>query len=385
MYSAANVELAAAKWVCKNSQFKISTMIYRAIGCMSGSSLDGLDIACVEFTETGGNWTCQVLAAACIPYDSGWMEQLRSAPHLGAEAYLVLHSAYGRYTGELVNAFIQQYQLQHTIHLVASHGHTVFHDPTRRMTAQLGDGAAIAAVTGLTTISDLRSMDVALGGQGAPVVPIGEKLLFPGYNSFLNIGGIANIAVHSAGHCLAYDVCPANRVLNLLASLNGKEMDEAGRMAAAGQVDANLLQKLNALPYYRKGYPKSLDNRFGTDVIFPMITEAGLTISDALCTYVEHIATQVSSALQQHQPLAAELLVTGGGAFNSFLVERLQQHLQPAGMKAVVPDMETVKFKEALIMALMGVLRWREAANVLPSVTGASRSSSGGALWIGEG
>ena len=360
-------------------------MIYRAIGLMSGSSLDGLDIACVEFTETGGRWTFQVLAADCMPYNAQWSAKLQSARHLGAEDYLVLHAAYGRYTGEMVNAFIRQHLLQHRVHLVASHGHTVFHDPARHMTAQLGEGAAIAAETGLTVISDFRALDVALGGQGAPIVPIGEQLLFPGYRCFLNIGGIANIAVHGAGGCVAYDVCPANRVLNLLSAKTGKEMDEGGQLAAGGTTDTHLLEQLNALPYYAKGHPKALDNRFGTDVVYPMIEAAGISVADALRTYVEHIALQVAGAVQNHQPAASQLLVTGGGAFNNFLITRLQHHLLPAGVTVSVPDKETVQYKEAVVIALMGVLRWREAMNVLPTVTGATRGSIGGAVWVGEG
>ncbi len=350
---------------------------------MSGSSLDGLDLAYTEFHETGGRWSYTIEAAACIPYSAEWRQRLLNAPALSAADYLVLHADYGHYLGEQVNQFILEYGLQHKVQLVASHGHTVFHEPARRMTAQLGDGAALAAVTGLTVVSDLRAMDVALGGQGAPIVPIGERLLFPGYACFLNLGGIANIAFHQGDDCAAWDVCPANRVLNLLAATVGKAYDEGGKLAATGKVHPALLTKLNDQEYYRAGYPKSLDNRFGTDVLYPMIREAGLSAADALCTYAEHISMQVARAARLQPAASGPLLVTGGGAFNDFLLERIRHHLAPAGLIPQVPDVRTVQYKEALIMALMGILRWREAANVLPSVTGARRAAISGAVWMG--
>ncbi|HTI11870.1 MAG TPA: anhydro-N-acetylmuramic acid kinase, partial [Puia sp.] len=333
---------------------------------------------------------------------------------------------------------------------------------------QLGDGAALAATTRINVVSDLRAMDLALGGQGAPIVPIGEKLLLSGYELFLNLGGIANISSHggasagpqpggspaggangpqtggspaggtdgprtggspaggtdgpSAGGFVAYDVCPANRVLNQLAALTGKEYDEGGALASTGRVDETLLRRLNALPYYGQAYPKSLANEFGTDTVYPIITEAGLVVADALRTYVEHIAIQIREAVKglamgqpaakagmgaaaagepaakagtqsadqpANQPAAGKrMLVTGGGAHNHFLIGRLQDLLLPLGVAVVVPSSETdsalVDYKEALVMALIGVLRWREENNVLASVTGASRDSIGGAVWIGQ-
>src|ERR1700712_5611307 len=191
-------------------------MVYKAIGLMSGSSLDGLDIAYVHLQETGGKWTYEIQHADCQPYSAEWIEKLSKAVDLPALDYQLLHTAYGHYTGELVNKFIDENNLHHKVHLVASHGHTTFHLPAHKMTAQLGDGAAIAAETGLPVVSDLRALDIAFGGQGAPIVPIGEKLLLPEYNWFLNLGGIANLSFNRPDKYLAFDVCPANRVLNLL-------------------------------------------------------------------------------------------------------------------------------------------------------------------------
>ncbi len=363
-------------------------MIYRAIGVMSGSSLDGLDIVYAEFTETGGKWAYEIQAADCIEYSSEWQGKLRTAVSLPALEYQLLYTEYGHFIGEQVNLFIDKYHLHHKVNLIASHGHTTFHLPAKRMTAQLGDGAAIAAETGLTVISDLRALDVALGGQGAPVVPIGEKLLFPGYDYFLNIGGIANISIHTSS-IIAFDVCAANRVLNMLAAEKGLLYDDGGKLAAAGNSSENLLQQLNSLEYYGKAYPKSLANDFGTGIVYPLIKNAGITTNDALRTYTEHIAVQVSNSTAGNRQPAADhrsikkLLVTGGGAMNHFLIERLRILLAGKNIEVVVPDEKTIQYKEALIMALMGILRWREEVNVLPSVTGAARESIGGAMWLG--
>jgi anhydro-N-acetylmuramic acid kinase len=254
------------------------------------------------------------------------------------------------------------------------------------MTGQLGDGATIAAVTGINVVSDLRAMDVALGGQGAPIVPMGEKLLLGDYAYFLNLGGIANISANLAGNYIAYDICPANRVLNMLAALAGKTYDDGGQLAASGRLHTALLTQLNNLPYYRLPYPKSLANDFGTAEVYPLVQSFNLDVADALRTYTEHITQQVGYAVNNLQPSPAggRLLATGGGALNTFLVNRLQQVLQPLGIEVVVPDTHLIQYKEALIMALLGVLRWREENTVLASVTGAARNSIGGAVWIGQ-
>ena len=360
-------------------------MIYRAIGTMSGSSLDGLDIAFTEFTETGGKWGYEIISATCLPYDDEWREKLSNAANLPALDYLLLHTSYGRYIGNKVNDFIGDNKLHHQVNLIGSHGHTIFHLPGKAMTAQLGDGATIAAITHLPVITDLRNMDVAFEGQGAPIVPIGEKLLWEDYRFLLNIGGIANITIHHKEALIAFDICPANRILNLLAAQKELLFDDEGKIAASGKVDEHLLHQLNELRYYTLPAPKSLGNNFGTSIVLPLIENAHLTIEDALRTYTEHIAQQVKIAIvnNKSQPGNVKMLVTGGGAFNTFLLERLQQLLSGRGISIEVPGATLVKFKEALIMALMGVLRWREEINVLNSVTGATQDSIGGALWLG--
>jgi anhydro-N-acetylmuramic acid kinase len=420
-------------------------MIYRAIGLMSGSSLDGLDIAYAEFQENGGKWSFEIKQTACSVYDPGWVDRLKKASSLSALDYQLLHAEYGHYIGQRVNDFIEEHRLHYQVALIASHGHTSFHLPSKKMTAQLGDGAAIAAETKLPVVTDLRALDIAFDGQGAPIVPIGEKMLWSGYDFFLNIGGIANISARTHPNPLqmertsgtpddekslqisgsskppspkgegglgdevyiAFDICPANRVLNMLANDAGKIYDEGGELAAGGSVNAALLEKLDQLDYYKRPFPKSLSNEFGTDIIYPMIKESGCTIPDALRTCVEHIAIQLISSIKNIQystgniqystdkppPLGdgGKLLATGGGAFNKFLMSRITDLLKginlPAGqtgIEVVIPGANLVNYKEALIMAFIGVLRWRQENNVLSSVTGATRDSIGGALWTGQ-
>lgn len=365
-------------------------MVYRVIGTMSGSSLDGLDIAFVEFQETSGSWSYDLRHASCYEYSQQWIDKLGNAKNLNAVDYYMLHTSYGHYTAELINRFIQENNIQYQVQLISSHGHTTLHVPEYRMTAQLGCGAAIAAITGINVVSDLRAMDVALGGQGAPIVPIGEKLLLGDNLFFLNLGGIANISVHLPDNYVAFDVCPANRVMNMLAKKGGKQYDDGGRLAEVGEVNNDLLQMLNELEFYSLPYPKSLSNDFGTDVIYPLIDQRNADTDDDLRTYVEHICQQVRNAVVKLQGdfslkknYDQKMLVTGGGAKNSFLIKRLRELLSGVGVTIEIPSSDLVDFKEAIIMALIGVLRWREENNTFATVTGATRDSIGGAVWIG--
>ena len=363
-------------------------MLYRVIGVMSGSSLDGLDLAFVEFEEKGGKWTFSIVASACYSYDEAWTNKLKTGRDLKAVDFVSLDAEYGHYVGAQINRFIEENGLAYKVGLIASHGHTLFHLPGK-YSVQIGNGAAIAAETSLPVVSDLRSLDVALGGQGAPIVPMGEQLLFPENSFFLNIGGISNVSCREEQFYDAFDVCPANRVLNLLANVVGKEFDENGQMASAGRINEILLDQLNAKEFYSKDYPKSLANEFGTEDILPLINSFALDPADALATYVEHVAIQVAAAVERISikrtvdPTREKLLVTGGGALNGYLISRLEKHLSLYAMEIDVPDQATVQYKEALVMALLGVLRWREEETVIQTVTGASRATVGGALWLG--
>ena len=360
-------------------------MIYRAIGVMSGSSLDGLDIAFSEFQENGGKWNYEIKQADCYPYSKEWAQKLRTATSLSALEYQLLHAEYGHYIGQQINKFIEENSLNYQVALISSHGHTSFHVPSKKMTAQLGDGAAIAAETQLPVVTDLRALDLAFGGQGAPIVPIGEKFLLGDYDFFLNLGGIANISFKTEPY-IAFDICAANRVLNMLINEIGKEFDDKGEMAASGKINQELLTKLNELDYYKQPYPKSLSNDFGTDIIYPLIRDAECELKDKLRTYVRHIVIQIRNAIANSRLKTQDsrLLVTGGGAFNSFLIQCLREELTQMQIDVILPDENLIQYKEAMIMAFMGVLRWRQEYNVLSSVTGAIRDNIGGALWIGQ-
>ncbi len=359
-------------------------MVYKVIGIMSGSSLDGIDIVCSELQEHAGRWQYEIQHAACISYNKEWIEKLQQSVSLSAREYLLLHSDYGQFIGKKINGFIDENNLHHQVNLICSHGHTTFHLPEKKMTHQLGDGAAIAAETKLPVVSDLRSVDIAFGGQGAPIVPLGEKLLFSQYNYFLNVGGIANISAHQQNQVIAFDVCAANRVLNMLANEKGFAYDKRGKIASQGSVNEDLLKTLNNLEYYELAHPKSLANSFGTHLIYPLLQSSGLSTEDNLRTYIEHISVQIKNSLNRFKESAAQyLFITGGGAFNTFLIERLQYHLKEINFEIFIPDDDTVKYKEALIMGLLGALRWREQYTILSSVTGARQNSIGGALWLG--
>lgn len=350
---------------------------YFTIGVMSGSSLDGLDIAYCSFTFTNNNWTFEILNAECKSFKDDIAERLRHATKLSAYDFVKLDIDLGHYIGREVRDFIAHYNIQ-KLDFIASHGHTVFHHPEFKFTAQIGDGSAIAALTGFPVINQFRSLDVALGGQGAPVVPIGEKYLFENFADFLNLGGIANIAIHKEDNIIAFDVCAANQVLNYLAQSIGEEYDKNGDIARSGKVNHELLHQLNDLKYFEMLAPKSLDNSFTKDHILPILNFSTIAIADKLATATEHIAIQIHNALSKFSFNDNTLMITGGGAFNTFLVERIKTH---STLNTFIPPPTIVNFKEALVIAFMGVLRWEKKINVLKSVTGASQSSVNGAIY----
>jgi anhydro-N-acetylmuramic acid kinase len=355
---------------------------YQAIGVMSGSSLDGLDIAFVALHEAAGQWTYEWLAADCLPYPPEWRARLQSAQSLSVPDFLKMHAAYGHFIGRAIRDFLQEKGEGKKPDFITSHGHTVFHAPRDGVSCQIGDGAAIAAETGIPVICDLRNMDVALGGQGAPIVPIGDRLLFGDYDFLLNLGGIANITIQRPG--LAFDVCPCNQLLNHFAQQLGFEFDRDGTHAKQGKASQHLLAALRSEDFYRQPPPKSLANEFSQQNILPRIAAESHSAEDALATCSAHIADSIANALLPYLAGSSKMLVTGGGALNGFLVAQLRERLQPTGLEIVVPDERLVQYKEALVMALIGALRWRGEVNVLSTVTGASRDSIGGTIWAGS-
>lgn len=348
---------------------------YRVAGLMSGTSLDGVDIACCYLQEENGHWEYAIVRAETIPYSAEWKTRLQQLPQAGAMELAHAHAAYGRYLGKLVHDFLTKHNLE--TDLVASHGHTIFHQPQHSFTCQIGDGAAIAAACHLPVIADFRSLDVALGGQGAPLVPLGDQLLFSEYGSCLNIGGFANISFDKEGRRLAFDICPANIILNYLSEKLGHPYDRNGLMAASGQIDENLLQQLNQIEYYRLPPPKSLGREWVESSVLPLLNNPGISICDTLRTATEHIAIQLAKAISLKPK--KQVLITGGGAFNAFMLQRLAALTTTS---LVIPEPLLVNFKEALVFALLGVLRFRGEPNCLADVTGACENASGGAFFL---
>jgi len=344
-----------------------------AIGLMSGSSLDGLDIALVHFDEENGKYNFRILEAETLPYPNEWKQYLSEAFHQEPEDLVQLDKEYGQYLGEQVLAFAKKHNAKPDF--VASHGHTIFHRPEAHFTLQIGNGQELAKACGFTVINDFRSEDVSKGGQGAPLVPIGDKLLFSDYEMCLNIGGIANISYDENGKRLAYDLCIANQALNYLANINGIDYDRDGELARSGEVDHSLLKKLNNLPFFIQDPPKSLGREFFEAYQKDLLKD--LSIPDMMATFVEHIALQI--ALPISLLPKGKILCTGGGARNKYLIERLQARTKH---EVIVPDSMTIDYKEALVFAFLGLLRIEGKTNVLSSVTGAQSDSCSGRIWL---
>lgn len=341
---------------------------------MSGTSLDGLDLALCEFESRGEVYSFRILKARTVDYAAGLKEDLGSAMGLGAEAYFGLHASYGRFLAAEANAFLKETGQRPAA--IASHGHTVFHQPGLGFSAQLGCGATVAAHTGITTVCDFRSLDVALGGQGAPLVPLGDQLLFGSYEACLNLGGIANISFNDgSGRRIAYDVCEANMLLNYLAQTAGREFDKGGEMARSGVIHAQLLERLNDQEYYSITDAKSTGREWFDRQVLPLL-EIAITPEEKLATATEHIAHVLAQEIDRRR--LKRILVTGGGAFNTFLMEKLQLK---TGAELIVPEPQIVNFKEALIFAFLGYLRLQEITNTLSSVTGARQNSCGAAIY----
>lgn len=340
---------------------------------MSGTSLDGVDIAYCQFEKTGEKWIFEIVCAETIPYSREWSGRLATVENDSAWVLAETDVEYGHLLGRMANDFIQKHKIK--ADFIASHGHTVFHRPEKRVTLQIGKGAAIRAETGLQVINDFRALDVALGGQGAPLVPIGDRVLFGQYEYCLNLGGFANISFEKNGKRIAFDICPVNIVLNFFARGKGLEFDQDGILAESGRVDEELVRVLNTLEYYRMPPPKSLGKEWVIRNILPLVENNGLSPEENLATFCKHISMQIHSVIRGGKD--EKVLVTGGGAFNKFLLTKIQEGILPS---LIVPDPGIIQFKEALIFAFLGLLRHRDEINCLSAVTGARRNSGGGSV-----
>ena len=348
-------------------------MTYKSIGLMSGTSADGLDVCCATFTLKNGKWSYKIDCAKGYSYAPELKDILMNkVQKMSALEFITFHSQYGHFLGQKVNEFMKEFNVKPD--LIASHGSTVFHEPSKRIMFQIGDGAAIVAETGIQTVSDFRRLDIMLGGQGAPLVPVGDRALFGSYDYCLNIGGFSNISYDDGPRRIAFDISPVNYVINRYCRTIGLEMDRDGEIAAKGSVNDALLNDLNSLDYYSQKPPKSLAREWVEKNVFPLIDKYSLTLEDTLRTYYEHCAFQLAKVTDKGK----SILVTGGGAWNKFLLERMEAL---SGCTLKVPEPEVVDYKEALIFAFLGVLYMTDTPSCLSSVTGAAKDNIGGMLF----
>lgn len=345
---------------------------YKVIGVMSGTSLDGVDLAMVHLAKAE-SWNFKIVIAETIPYPDAWKNKLQEAINFNSKALEELNEEYTAYLAEIISDFIKKYGITN-LDAVCSHGHTIKHEPENKYTLQIGNLPQLASLLKLKVVCDFRVQDVALGGQGAPLVPVGDELLFPEYDYCLNLGGFANISTVKEGRRIAYDICPVNIVLNKLTEKIGFPFDDQGEIAASGKLIPELLKTLNSLPFYVKLPPKSLGLEWVTATIFPLLENTKFKVEDLLCTFTEHVAIQLAENFRE----GASVLTTGGGTFNSYLLKRLEQHRK---IEIVIPSREVIEYKEALIFALLGVLKLRGEVNCLKSVTGASKDHSSGIIY----
>ncbi|KOF03081.1 anhydro-N-acetylmuramic acid kinase [Roseivirga seohaensis subsp. aquiponti] len=351
---------------------------YHVLGLMSGTSLDGLDMAYCSFWKEDGRWCFSLNKSTCIEYSPDFQEKLKCSIELSALDLLLLNNEFGKWMGEQAKTFINKNQLE--VDFVSSHGHTVFHQIDKELTYQIGAGQTLANAAGQKVICDFRTLDVTLGGQGAPLVPIGDELLFSDYDFCLNLGGISNASFRINGMRKAFDISPANMLLSYILKSTGKCFDDEGKMASSGKLVEPLWNALNALGFYQQPFPKSLGYEWFRDEMMPMIDDSQANVEDQLHTAVHHIAFQISESLKPYAAMNNKMLVTGGGAKNLFLIEMIQYYLGNS-IEVVIPETSVIDFKEAIVFAFMGVLRSEGEINCLSSVTGASKDSSSGVIF----
>ena len=357
----------------KNKKIKV-------IGSMSGTSLDGLDLAYCHFWKTLDRWEFEIHKTKSIPYSPEMKTKLKDSIFLSADELLRLHNTYGTWLGRQIKDFISYNHLE--VDFIASHGHTTHHQPQKGLTFQIGSGQHLANTCRHKTICDFRTNDVALGGEGAPLVPIGDRLLFKQYDFCLNLGGISNISFEMNGKRIAYDIGLANMILNHITQKINLAYDKGGEMASQGTINQTMLNQLNALEYYRLPFPKSIGYEWFVEKVVPIVEQTSDQIENLLHTAIHHICEQINLQIRANiQKEKSTLFVSGGGALNHFLIKTLQERLGTS-VKIVVPDTILIEFKEALVFALMGVLRIEQEINVLSSVTGAKRDSSSGVIFL---
>lgn len=349
---------------------------FRVIGVMSGTSLDGVDLVDVSFSRQKENWKYTIHNSQTIEYDAFWKENLSQLVSFNKVRLATIDIRYTLLLAELINRFISKYNINE-IDAVCSHGHTALHEPENGLTYQIGNHKELALEIEKRVVCDFRVQDVKLGGQGAPLVPIGDKLLFNDFDFCLNLGGFANISFDHNSERIAYDICPVNIVMNYYTKQQNLEYDDEGQLAASGAVNNDLLSQLNKIDFYDLNPPKSLGLEWVKAHIFPLIDSFKLPLNDILRTFVEHIAIQIANEV--NTMTNAKILVTGGGVFNHFLIQRLEDL---SLNRIEIPSNNIINFKEALIFGFLGVLKLSEEVNCLSSVTGAKHDHSSGKIFL---
>lgn len=348
---------------------------YNVIGVMSGTSLDGIDLAHIHFSIADSKWNFQILENETVPYSADWLNKLQTAVDFSEAQLEQLNTDYTILLANVINVFIEKYDIKN-LDAVCSHGHTILHQPQNGFTLQIGNLSQIATLLNQKVVCDFRVQDVQLGGQGAPLVPIGDRILFSEYEYCLNLGGFSNVSFEENDSRIAFDISPVNTVLNFYANTLGFDYDDKGKISRSGKLNSELLSQLNALDYYKKPFPKSLGFEVVKQTVLPLIEKYNIPTEDKMHTFTEHVAIQTALALPHKN---GKLLATGGGTYNDFLIERMQFHLPQ--LHIIIPDAKILEFKEALIFALLGVLKLRNEINVLSSVTGAKEDHSSGVVY----
>ncbi|MBC7845100.1 MAG: anhydro-N-acetylmuramic acid kinase [Flavobacterium sp.] len=354
---------------------------YNVIGVMSGTSLDGVDLSNIKFRLENNKWTFEILESETIAYSQSWVNQLKSAVDYSEMELENLNQDYTKLLATIISTFIEKHTIEN-LDAVCSHGHTILHQPQNGFTLQIGNLPEISKLTHQTVVCDFRVQDVKLGGQGAPLVPIGDRILFLEYDYCINLGGFSNVSFEQNGKRIAFDISPVNTVLNFYANQLGLNYDDKGKISRTGKVNTDLLNELNALNFYQQTFPKSLGFEFVKGIIIPIIESYKISIEDKLRTFTEHVALQTALALNGFETKNVKknrMLITGGGAYNDFLIESIQSYLTE--IELVIPSPKILEFKEALIFALLGVLKLRDEINVLSSVTGANKDHSSGIIY----
>lgn len=348
---------------------------YNVIGVMSGTSLDGVDLAHIQFHKNSDKWTFKILESETVSYSNEWVKTLKSAVDFSEVELKKTNQEYTKLLASVISVFIEKHRIE-KLDAVCSHGHTILHQPQKGVTLQIGNLPEISSLIHQVVVCDFRAQDVLLGGQGAPLVPIGDRILFPEYDYCMNLGGFSNVSFEENGKRIAFDISPVNTVLNFYANQLGLDYDDKGSISRSGKINQKLLDELNSLGYYQTKYPKSLGFEFVKETVLPLIENFEMNIEDKLRTFTEHAAIQIAFALPNKK---GSLFITGGGAYNGFLIERIQVHLPE--IKIVIPGSKILEFKEALIFALLGILKLRGENNVLSSVTGANKDHSSGVIY----